>query len=172
MHDQSKDLCQIVDENDQIIGYKLRSEINFKKDYYRIGCLWLTNPKGEVLLAQRKLTKDKVPGKWGPAAAGTLEKGETYETNVIKEAEEELGLTDIKFKHLATLKLEEPRKAFLALFTGVSNWPASQFTPQPEDVEQVFWVNIDELKNGLLESPDKYVPSMKILLETLSRNSK
>ena len=63
-------ICQIVDETDNIIGYKLRNEIDFKKDYYRIGCLWLKNPKGEVLLAQRLLTKDKEPGKWGPSVAG------------------------------------------------------------------------------------------------------
>ena len=70
-------LCQIVDLNDEIIGHKPRNEIDFKKDYYRIGCLWLTNSKGEVLIAQRLLAKDKDPGKWGPAAAGTLEMGET-----------------------------------------------------------------------------------------------
>lgn len=172
IHDQSKDLCQIVDENDQIIGYKLRSEIDFKKDYYRISCLWLTNSKGEVLLAQRKLTKDKDPGKWGPSAAGTLEKGETYKSNVVKEAKEELGLDGVAFKQRATLKLEEPRKAFLALFTGVSDWPASRFTPQPEEVEQVAWVNLATLKKDTEENPDKYVPSIKVLLETVGNNQR
>ena len=86
-------MYQIVNENDEIIDYKPRNEIDYKKDYYRIGCLWLTNSKGEVLLAQRLLTKDKDPGMWGPSAAGTLEKGESYESNIYKEAEEELGLS-------------------------------------------------------------------------------
>ena len=30
---------------------------------------------------------DKLPGKWGPAVAGTVEEGESYEENIIKEAE-------------------------------------------------------------------------------------
>lgn len=158
-------LCQIVNENDEIIGYKLRSEVNFNKDYYRIGCLWLTNSKGEILLAQRLSTKDKDPGKWGPSAAGTLEKGETYESNVYKEAEEELGLTGITFTPITKLKFEEPRKSFLQLFGGTCDWPAEKFTPQPEEVEQVAWVSIDDLIQDVKKNPDKYVPSIKLLLD-------
>lgn len=159
-------LCQIVNENDEIIGYKPRNEINFKKDYYRIGCLWLTNSKGEVLLAQRILTKDKDPGKWGPSAAGTLEKGETYESNIYKEANEELGLTGVGFTPVTKLKLEDPRKSFLQLFKGVCDWPVNKFTPQPEEVEQVSWMKIEELRKDIQKMPEKYVPSIKILLET------
>lgn len=158
-------LCQIVDENDNIIGHKPRNEIDFKKDYYRIGCLWLTNSRGEVLLAQRLLTKDKDPGKWGPSAAGTLEKGETYESNIYKEAEEELGLTGIEFMPIAKLKLENPRKSFMQLFKGVCDWPTEKFTPQPEEVEQVAWISIKDLRNDIQNNPDKFVPSIKILLE-------
>lgn len=158
-------LCQVVDQNDEIIGYKLRNEIDFQKDYYRIACLWLTNSKGEVLIAQRLLTKDKDPGMWGPAAAGTLEKGETYESNIYKEAKEELGLSGVEFTPLIKLKLEEPRKAFLQLFTGLCDWPAEKFSPQPEEVEQVTWISVEELKTDSQKNPGKYVPSIKLLLE-------
>jgi len=92
-----QDLYQIVDDQDNLIGAKPRNEIDFKNDYYRISGLWLTNSKGQILIAQRLLTKDKDPGKWGPAAAGTLEVGETYESNAYKEADEEIGLTGVKF---------------------------------------------------------------------------
>jgi len=91
-------MYQVVDENDQLIGYKERSKIDFKKDIYRIGALWLTDGTGQILIAQRKLTKDKDPGKWGPAAAGTVEKSETYESNAYKEAQEEIGLVGVKFE--------------------------------------------------------------------------
>ncbi len=162
-------LCQIVNENDEIISYKPRDKIDFKKDYYRIGCLWLTNSKGEVLLAQRLLTKDKDPGRWGPSAAGTLEKGETYESNIYKEAAEELGLTGVAFTPIAKLKLEEPRKSFLQLYKGVCDWPADKFIPQPEEVEQVSWISVEALRKDIQEKPDKYVPSIKILIETAEK---
>ncbi|MFA6422790.1 MAG: NUDIX domain-containing protein, partial [Candidatus Buchananbacteria bacterium] len=81
----------IVNENDEAIGHKERNELDFS-DIYRVSGLWITNLKGEILLAQRAFTKNHDPGKWGPAAAGTVEEGEDYETNILKEAEEELGL--------------------------------------------------------------------------------
>ena len=159
-------LCQIVDEDDNIIGHKPRNEIDYTKDYYRIGCLWLKNSKGEVLLAQRLLSKDKDPGKWGPSAAGTLEEGETYESNIYKEAHEELGLTGVDFTPIAKLKLEKPRKSFLQLYAGVCDWSADKFIPQPEEVEQVAWVDVNELKKDVEANPDQYVPSIKILIES------
>jgi isopentenyldiphosphate isomerase len=162
-------LCQIVDDNDEIIGYKPRNEIDFKKDYYRIGCLWLTNSKGEVLLAQRLLTKDKDPGMWGPSAAGTLEKGETYKSNIYKEAEEELGLSGIKFTPITKIKLEEPRKFFLQFYKGICDWPADKFSPQPEEVEQVAWISIEKLRKDIVKNPKKYVPSIKVLLEAAGK---
>lgn len=160
-------LCQIVDENDEIIGHKPRNKIDFTKDYYRIGCLWLTNSNNEVLLAQRLLTKDKDPGLWGASAAGTLEKGETYESNIYKEAMEELGLSGITFTPVTKLKLETPRKSFLQLFSGVCDWPTHQFTPQPEEVEKVAWIKIDEFKNDVQNNPQKYVPSMHALIDAM-----
>ncbi len=81
----------IVNEQDEIIGYKDRKDRNLV-DITRVSALWITNEDGEILLAQRGLNKTHSPGLWGPAVAGTVEEGETYESNIIKEAEEEIGL--------------------------------------------------------------------------------
>jgi len=55
-------------------------------------------------LAQRSFNKTHNPGQWGPAVAGTNDEGETYESNIIKEAEEEIVLRDIKFKKAGKLR--------------------------------------------------------------------
>ncbi len=83
----------VVDENDKEIGVKERSKITHD-DIYRVSGLWLTNSKGEILLAQRSFNKprDNDPGKWGPAVAGTVDEDETYKENIQKEIKEELGL--------------------------------------------------------------------------------
>lgn len=85
----------IVDENDKVIGSKEREDVT-KSDIYRVSSLWIMNGKGESLFAQRAFTKDKDPGEWGPAVSGTVEEGEDYYENVVKEADEELGLKDIQ----------------------------------------------------------------------------
>ena len=46
----------IVDENDQIIGHKVRGTLD-QKDVYRVSALWVQNSNGHVLLAKRALTK-------------------------------------------------------------------------------------------------------------------
>ena len=87
----------IVDENDKIIGYKKRGTLD-SDDIYRVSALWLTNSKGEILIAQRADNKSHNPGQWGVSVAGTVDEGETYYENIIKETEEEIGLKGIKPK--------------------------------------------------------------------------
>ncbi len=161
-------LYQVVNDDDEIVAYKLRPDIDFKKDIYRVSALWLTNSKGEVLIAQRLLTKDKDPGKWGPAAAGTLEEGETYESNAYKEAEEEIGLKGITLSPGPKMKFETPRKSFVQWYFGLCDWSAEQFVPQPEEVQVVKWIHLDELRDDVEKNPDKYVPSMPFILGAIS----
>lgn len=160
-------LYQVVDEADEVIGHKLRHEVNFKKDIYRISAVWITNSKGEVLIAQRAFDKDKDPGKWGPSAAGTLEKGETYESNVYKEAEEEIGLSGVTFKLGPKQRFGEPRQAFCQWFTAVVDKPAIDFRLQEEEVEKLAWFPKDQLTKDVSAHPEKYTPSMPTILKTL-----
>lgn len=153
-------LYQVVNADDNLVGHKLRNEIDFQNDYYRVSAVWIMNSGGQVLIAQRKLTKDKDPGKWGPAVAGTLEQGETYETNAYKEAEEEIGLTGVEFSSGPKMKFEQPRHFHLQWFVVNVDKPAEEFTPQPTEVEQVTWVDSEELVQDVAANPDKYVPSM------------
>lgn len=160
-------LYQVVDDNDQIVDYKLREDIDWQKDIYRISALWLTNSQGQVLIAQRVLTKDKDPGKWGPAAAGTLEKGEEYEFNIYKEAEEEIGLTGCRFKLGPKQRFYKPRQAWCQWFIGVCDKKLEEFKLQEDEVEKVAWVNLEDLRKDVAKNPDKYVPSMKLIMAEL-----
>ncbi|MDP3837246.1 MAG: NUDIX domain-containing protein [bacterium] len=85
----------IVNSDDEIIGYKIRAAVS-EDDIYRVSALWIINSQGDILLAKRHHTKLNNPNMWGPAVAGTVEEGETYESNITKETEEEIGLKNIK----------------------------------------------------------------------------
>lgn len=158
---------QIVDNNDEIIGHKDRDKVDYAKDIYRSACLWLENGRGDVLLAQRKLSKDKDPGKWGPAVSGTVDEGETYATNIIKEAEEEIGLSGVNFTPVAKLREVAPRQYFIQIFRSEVDKPVNEFTPQESEVEQLHWIPKQELIKDLSEHPEKYVPSMPKLISIL-----
>src|SRR5687768_11331136 len=85
----------VVDQQDKIIGFKERDEIDFQKDIFRTASLWITNSQGDVLLAQRKHNKKTDPGKWAEAVGGTVEGDDSYEATVLREAYEELGLQNV-----------------------------------------------------------------------------
>lgn len=59
----------IVDEEDNIIGYKERDTLD-DDDIYRVSALWIKNSKGESLLARRHRNKSHYPRKWGGGCGG------------------------------------------------------------------------------------------------------
>ena len=157
---------QIVDSNDQFITCKTRDKVDFKKDIYRVSALWLTNSKGEILLARRKKTKDHDPGKWGPAVAGTVEEGETYKSNIYKEAEEELGLVDLKFSLGPKIRYYKFRNYFCQWFTLTLDRKIEEFTVCEEEVEGIAWVACDKLVEDIRKYPENYMSSMPKVIET------
>lgn len=153
-------MIQIVDENDNLIGHKDRAEVDPEKDIYRASALWLTNSKGEVLLAQRKFSKDHDPGKWGPAVSGTVDEGETYESNIYKEAEEEIGVKGETFKLGPKARVTKGYNFFCQWFNLSFDWPLEKFVPQETEVEKLVWISEQELVKDVAENPDKYLPTM------------
>ena len=155
----------IVNESDEIIGYKERGILD-KEDIYRVSALQVENSKGQVLLAQRKFTKKKNPGKWGPAVAGTNDEGETYESNIIKEAKEELGLVKFDLKVLGKKRINEENKSnfFGMRFSTIIDKDISEFKIQEEEVEQIKWFDKEELKKLIGENKEMFIPNIKDFL--------
>ncbi|MFA7286587.1 MAG: NUDIX domain-containing protein [Patescibacteria group bacterium] len=154
----SKPKIIIVDDNDVPIGLMNREEIDPTKDNYRCAGIWVTNAKGEVLIAQRKFTKHVDPGKWGPAAAGTVDEGETYESNAHKELEEELGITDVTFTLGPKRFVTSPRRYFVQYFICEIDKPVTDFIIQEDEVEKIEWISKAVLLQDLKDHPEKYLP--------------
>lgn len=154
----------IVNERDEIIGAKERGAL-IPGDIYRVSALWLTNPRGEVLLAQRAFTKDHNPGKWGPAAAGTVDDGESYDDNIKKEAAEELGLTGVDFQKAQKIRRTGRYDHFVQWYTASVDRPAEQFKIQASEVAAVRWVSRTDLAADLAARPEQYLPAMRQYLD-------
>lgn len=146
----------IVDKNDNYLTVKDDKKVT-RDDIYRVSALWLINSQNQILIAQRKLTKKNDPGKWGPAVSGTLEEGETYETNIYKEAEEEIGLTGLTFKPGPKMFNQDNYKYFVQWFICHIDWPLDKFTAQEDEVEKLAWVDRAFLQDDIKKNPDKYI---------------
>lgn len=150
----------IVNEKDEIIGAKDRADKN-QEDIIRVAGLWIINSNSEMLIAQRSFNKTHDPGKWGPVAAGTVEEGETYISNIIKEAQEELGIT-LKEEQLIIGHhkfRETSHKYFSQSFIAKLDLPIENFTIQTEEVENIRWVPLKELILWIKEQPQEFIAS-------------
>ncbi len=155
-----KEYTQIVDRKDNIIGKKLRSEIT-KDDIYRVSSLWVFNQNRELLIAQRPMWKKNDPGKWSESAVGTLEVGETYQSNLVKEAKEELGL-DLNENELVFVGKEffesSKNKLFGAMYAVIlSNTPKLELNSH--EVPNIEWISNDKIKDELSEADNRFVGS-------------
>lgn len=159
-------ILPIVNEQDEIIGYKDKKDRD-PKEITRVAALWVTDKKGNILLAQRVFTKKNDPGKWGPAVAGTVEKGETYEQNIIKEAEEEIGLRDFTPILGPKNRRSTSHEYFGQWFTAVVDHEYP-FVKQDEEVESIKWFSKDELKKLLQENPEMFLSGFDRYFEMFS----
>lgn len=158
---------QIVNEKDEFIGVKERSEVDYNTDIYRVSALWITNSLGQALLAKRAAIKDKDPNKWGPAVAGTIDEGETYDENIYKEAEEEIGLTGAEFTKGKKTHITYPRNYFCQWYFATVDRETDSFTMQADEVDELAWVDVAQMKQELQDTPEKYVPAMQQIVSEL-----
>ncbi len=83
----------LVDESGNVIGSALRSEVHGNPALLHpvVHCL-VTDREGRLLLQLRSKAKDIQPGKWDTSVGGHVGLGESIETAVHREIEEEIGL--------------------------------------------------------------------------------
>jgi len=103
----------------------------------------------------------------GPAVAGTVEVGETYDDNIIKEISEEIGL-NLSLDNLQKgQKLFRKRKfgdCFCQIYFYTTDRQVGEFVIQKEEVEQVQWFKKDELRKMILNKPEVF---LRITLELI-----
>lgn len=154
----------IVDEDDNIIDYKYRDELG-DDDIYRVSALWVTNSQGEILIAKRHHTKRHHPNKWGPAVSGTVEQGETYNENIIKETAEEIGLSDSKPMHNKKVMIDNKYHHFTQWYTLKIDKNINDFNFQKNEIEEIKWISPEEIIKQVNEHPEEFTPSMPIILK-------
>lgn len=159
----------VVDEKDRIIGHKKWGELG-PKDITRVSALWITNPKGEILLTKRVKTKRHDLGKWQCAVAGTVEKGETYRQNIIKETAEEIGLKGIKPEEGPKMRMSTSHEFFVQWHFLEADRPASFFRLQKSEVAGIKWFSRKELLEKIKSGRNEFTKGMPKYLKTILRH--
>ncbi len=108
--------------------------------------VFVMNSKGEILCHQRSLGKERLPGVWSTHLGGHVGSGETYETNALKEVEEEAGLlvTAAQVFSWRTTRIDAAR-LWVREFVTICDRAVHEFVPQPGEVECFAWFTVDEV---------------------------
>jgi len=91
------ELIDIIDKNGKPTGeIRLKSEVHKLGLYHASVHIWFYTLGGNILLQKRASDKDTYPDLWDISVAGHIGAGETPENAVIRETEEEIGLSITK----------------------------------------------------------------------------
>jgi 8-oxo-dGTP pyrophosphatase MutT (NUDIX family) len=100
-------LLEVVNEADEVIGLKPRSEIHALGLRHREVHVWLLTLQGEVVLQRRSPTKESYSNYLDATAGGHVEPGQTYLQAACMELLEETGLTVPPTALIELMKLDK-----------------------------------------------------------------
>lgn len=125
---------------------------------------WVLDDAGQTLLTRRALAKETWPGVWTNSCCGHPGPGEPIEAAVRRRAHQELGLT------LSYLGVALPDFRYRAVMANgtVENEVCPVYvarsdgspTPDPDEVGDLRWVTLDEVRREVDATPLAFSPWM------------
>ena len=145
----SDELFPVVDEEGNEISRAFRSVCHDGRSMllHPVVHMHLFNSKGELFLQKRAMTKDLLPGYWDTSVGGHVSPGESPEEALIREAHEELGISDFRYHFAGKYIWESKRERELVYsFTGTS-----KTTPQinPDEIDEGRFWSLREISENL-----------------------
>lgn len=150
----NNELLFVVDEKNNPLDPQTRSFVHKNSLWHRTTGIWVSNGKGQILCQKRSLKKDIKPGFWESFFGGHMAPKENYLDSAVKECNEELGITITKDTLIPykLFKSDKPtHKEFHYLFALIINKEASDFNFEKEEIDEVTWFDIIEIKKILAD---------------------
>jgi isopentenyldiphosphate isomerase len=121
--------------------------------------VYIMNSDGQILCHQRSMEKERNPGCWSTHVGGHVGVGETYDTNALKELEEEAGVKkDAKQLIQWRTAKNEKGRLWVRKYVVLHDAPESAFIPQPGEVESFKWHSLEEIMKMTAEHPELWMP--------------
>lgn len=132
-----------------------RNEAIAQEAWVRSTNVFVLNHKGEILCHQRSMQKERKPGVWMTHLGGHVGVGETYETNALKELEEEAGIV-VPAKKLISWRTTrvDLSRLWSREFVVVCDQPESELKPQPGEVDAFKWMSIEDIMRCAKNEPE------------------
>ena len=146
-----------------------------KGEYHLVVHIWVINSKGEFLIQRRSDTKPLMPGEWA-ATGGSAFAGEGSRHAALRELREELGI-HVTRRRMVHVKRQLRKYSLNDIYAVRCNIPAEKCKLQKDEVAEVKWVSLEELKrmveNGEYHNYGKnYFEIIYSIDEFLKRNKR
>ena len=162
-----KEEVVLVDREDKEIGLMEKMEAHEKGLLHRAFSVFLFNSKGETLLQRRAASKYHSPGLWTNTCCSHPRKGEGLSAASLRKLDQELGIAaDVQEIGSFIYKAEfDNGLTEHELDHVLVGWFDGESTPNPEEVDMVKWMSIEEVIDDTKANPDNYTAWFKIILD-------
>lgn len=165
----SEEIFDVVNEHDEVVGKRPRSEVHRDGLMHRAVHVLVFNARGEVFLQKRSMSKDRQPGLWDSSASGHLDSGEAYDACAVRELREEIGLSldsppDRLFKLPASVQTDMEH---VWIYRCTAEGP---FTLHPEEIETGGWFTLEEVDQGMKERPEEFASALLVIWPKVTTN--
>ena len=103
----------------------------------------------KILLGQRSANREFYPGVWD-VFGGHVEQGESHEESLIRELQEELGITPTRWSYVETITLSE---TLIVHLYSVTEWEGKIENRQFEEHSAIGWFSLEEAAQLPLADP-------------------
>jgi len=158
----TEEIFDVVNALDEVIGQASRAEVHAQGLMHRAVHVLVFNSRGEVFLQKRSMTKDKSPGLWDSSASGHVDTGEDYNTCVVRELREEIGL-ELEHPPQRLFKLsacEATDQEHVWVYRCKAEGP---FTLHPQEIERGEWVARKEVTRRITQHPQDFATAFVLI---------
>ncbi|MBK8475180.1 MAG: NUDIX domain-containing protein [Opitutaceae bacterium] len=152
----------VVDEEDRVVGAAPRREVHARGLLHRAVHALVFDSAGRVLLQKRSAAKDMYPNQWAASASGHVDRGEDYDTAIVREMGEELGIvvTEVPARLCRILACEDTGREFVWVYSCRHDGPVR---PKEDEISEVVWRLPQEVDRWVGERPEEFAPSFLLV---------
>jgi isopentenyldiphosphate isomerase len=169
----SDELLQIVDRQGNPVGSAPRSECHGNPELIQaVVHLHLFDKSGRLYLQKRAADKDRFPYRWDSSVGGHVVPGESPGQAIRREAGEELGIDLDGASGIDSLERLEPyiytdeiETEYVVPYRCVYSGSPR---PNPEEVEEGAFFEIEQIRRRLREIPEKFTPHFRLAFAAIS----
>ncbi len=158
----SEEIFDVVNEHDEVIDRKPRSEVHARGLWHRAVHVLVFNERGEVFLQKRSMQKDTAKGLWDSSTSGHLDSGEDYDTCAVRELREEIGLkvTQTPPRLFKVDACRETGWEFCWVYRCEAEGP---FQLHPEEIERGEWFAPEEVARWMADRPQEFASALRFI---------